>query len=167
MLLGRIEERAALDRLLDVVRSGLSATLVLRGEPGIGKTALLEYAAESAPDLRILRLTGVEPEVELDYAGLHRLLRPLLSLLDRLPRPQRDALGAALGLGAGATPDRFLVGLAVLTLLASAAQEQKLLILVDDAQWLDEETLEVLAFVARRLEADGIGLVFATRPELS
>src|SRR5437879_4927062 len=161
MLLDRIDERAALDRLLDVVRRGHSVTLVLEGEPGIGKTALLDYVAEGAVDVRVLRLTGVEAEVELDYAGLHQLLRPFLSQLDRLPQPQAHALRAALGLGAGATPDRFLVGLAVLTLLASAAEEQKLLILVDDSHWLDEETLQVLAFVGRRLEAEGIGLLFA------
>jgi len=163
----RAEECRALDRLLDVVRGGHSATLVLEGEPGIGKTALLGYAAQSAADLRVLRLTGVEPEVGLDHAGLHQLLRPFLSRVDRLRQSQRQALRAALGLGAGATPDRFLVGLGVLTLLASVAEEHKLLILVDDAHWLDEETLQALAFVARRLEAEAIGLLFATRHELS
>ena len=166
MLLDRIEEREALDRLLDAVRSGESGTLVLQGEPGIGKTALVNYAAGAAGDLRVLRLTGVESELGLDFAGLHQLLLPVLSRLDRLPPPQERALGSALGLSEGPTPDRFLVGLAVLTLLADVAAERKLLILIDDAQWLDEETAAVLAFVARRLHAEGIGLVFTVRDDI-
>ena len=136
-LLGRLPERAALGRLLEGARAGRSGVLVLRGEPGVGKSALLEWVAGSAAGLRVVRVAGVESEVELAFAALQQLCAPLLDRLDRLPVPQRDALGVAFGLCAGAPPHRFLVGLAVLSLLAEVASEQPLLCVVDDAQWLD------------------------------
>jgi hypothetical protein len=162
-LLNRAQERATLMGLLESVRGGLSGTLVLRGEPGIGKTALLDHMISTATDFRVARALGVESEMELGFAGLHQLVVPFLPQLDRLPVPQRDALGSAFGLIAGAPPDRFQVGLATLTLLADAATEKFLLCVVDDAQWLDVESAEVLAFVARRLYADRIALVFGVR----
>jgi DNA-binding CsgD family transcriptional regulator len=158
-----VNETAALEALLDTVRHGLSGALVLRGQAGIGKTALLEHAIGSAPDFLVVRALGVECEMELGYAGLHQLVLPFLPHLDQLPVPQRDALGAAFGLITAPPPDRFQVGLATLTLVANAASEQPLLCIVDDAQWLDLESSEVLAFVARRLVADRIALLFATR----
>ena len=163
MLQGRRTECAALDRLLEAARQGHSGVVVVRGEAGIGKTALLGYAAERAEGCRVLQVVGVESEMELPFAGLHQLCAPLLAGLDRLPPPQRDALGTAFGLTSGARPDRFLVGLAVLSLLADGAEERPLLCLIDDAQWLDQSSLQVLAFVARRLEAESIVLVFAMR----
>src|SRR5246127_3043713 len=135
-LVDRQRERAALDGLLGDLRSGRGRALVVRGEAGVGKSALLEYAAGAAPDLRVVRAVGVESEMELAFAGLHQLCAPLLAHLERLPPPQRDALGVAFGLREGAAPDRFLVGLAVLTLLSEAAEDRPLLCLVDDAQWL-------------------------------
>jgi DNA-binding CsgD family transcriptional regulator len=141
----------------------MSGTLVLRGEAGIGKTALLERAVSSASDFRVVRALGIEWEMELGFAGLHQLVAPFLSRLDRLPTPQRDALASAFGLMAGRPPDRFQVGLATLTLLADAAAEAPLLCVIDDTQWLDLESAEVLAFVARRLVADRIALLFALR----
>jgi DNA-binding CsgD family transcriptional regulator len=163
VLQGRRTECAALDRLLEAARGGHSGVVVVRGEGGIGKTALLGYAAERAEGCRVLQVVGVESEMELPFAGLHQLCVPLLAGLDRLPPPQRDALGTAFGLTSGARPDRFLVGLAVLSLLADGAEERPLLCLIDDAQWLDQSSLQVLAFVARRLEAESIVLVFAMR----
>jgi DNA-binding CsgD family transcriptional regulator len=163
LLLDRARERAALDALLDTARRGLSETLVLRGEPGIGKTALLERAVSSASDFRIVRALGIESEIELGFAGLHQLVVPFLPRLERLPAPQHQALGSAFGLITGGPPDRFLVGLATLTLLADAASDQPLLCVVDDTQWLDLESAQVLAFVARRLYADRIALLFAVR----
>jgi DNA-binding CsgD family transcriptional regulator len=163
MLRGRRAECAELDRLLEALHSGQSATLVLRGEAGIGKTALLGYAAERAEGCRVLQAVGVESEVELPFAGLHQMCAPLLDALDRLPPPQCDALGTAFGLTSGARPDRFLVGLAALSLLSDAAEERPFLCLIDDAHWLDQSSLQVLAFVARRLEAESIALVFAKR----
>jgi DNA-binding CsgD family transcriptional regulator len=163
VLLDRADERKAMDGLLEAARQGLSATLVLRGEPGIGKTALVEYAIDSAPDLGVARVVGIESEMKLGFAALHQLLHPFLSNLDRLPEPQRQALGVAFGLLSGEAPDPFLVGLAVLTLLADAAVEQPLLCVVDDAQWLDRESADVLGFVARRLYADRIAFLFAVR----
>jgi DNA-binding CsgD family transcriptional regulator/tetratricopeptide (TPR) repeat protein len=136
---------------------------VLRGEPGVGKTALLEYVIESASDLRVGRAVGVESEMELAFAALHQLCAPMLDRLERLPGPQRDALGTAFGLSAGDAPDRFLVGLAALTLLAEVAEERPLVCLVDDAQWLDRASAQALAFVARRLLAESVAVVFATR----
>jgi DNA-binding CsgD family transcriptional regulator len=162
-LRGRRNERAALDRLLDTARAGRSAVLVVRGEPGIGKTALLDYAASRAPDLRVVRAWGVESEMELPFAGLHQLCVPLLGRLDRLPGPQRSALRVAFGLAEAYAPDRFLIGLAVLSLLADTAEDQPLACLVDDAQWLDQSTVQCLAFVARRLLAEPVALIFAVR----
>ncbi|MFF2351844.1 AAA family ATPase [Kitasatospora sp. NPDC058115] len=162
-MLGRSRECGALEDLLDAVRGGGSRVLVLRGEPGVGKTRLLEHAAARARGLRTARVTGVQSEMELPYAGLHQLCAPFLDRLGRLPVPQRDALGTAFGLAAGAPPDRFLVGLAVLSLLADASGQDPLLCLVDDAQWLDEVSAQTLAFVARRLLAERIGLVLAVR----
>jgi len=138
--------------------------LVLRGEAGVGKTALLEYLAKRASGCRIARAAGVESEVELAYAGLHQLCGPMLERLDRLPGPQRDALATAFGLRAGDAPDRFLVGLAVLSLLSDVAEERPLVCLIDDAQWLDHASRQALAFVARRVLAESVALIFATRP---
>ncbi|KDN21551.1 ATP-binding protein [Amycolatopsis rifamycinica] len=162
-LLGRHRECATLDRVLAEARSEQSRVLVLRGEAGIGKTALLEYARARARGFRVARAAGVESEQVMAYAGLHQLCAPFLDRLDRLPGPQRDALGTAFGLSSGARPTRFLVGLAVLTLLADVAEEQPLLCLVDDVQWLDRMSEVVLAFVARRLLAERIVVVFALR----
>ena len=162
-LVDRAREKAALDELLDAVRHGLSGTLVLRGEAGIGKTALLESAISSANDFRVVRALGIESEMELGFAGLHQLAVPFLSRLERLPAPQRDALACAFGLIAGGPPDRFQVGLATLTLLADAAADVPLLCVIDDTHWLDLESADVLGFVARRLYADRIALLFAVR----
>jgi DNA-binding CsgD family transcriptional regulator len=152
-----------LDRLLDAARAGESRALVVRGEPGVGKTALLDYLAEHASGCRVARAAGVESEMELAFAGLHQLLTPMLDRLPRLPAPQRAALRTAFGLRSGSAPDRFLVGLATLNLLADAAAEHPLVCLVDDAQWLDRASAQVLGFVARRLVAESVGLVFAVR----
>jgi DNA-binding CsgD family transcriptional regulator len=162
-LLGRGRECAALDRLVAGVLAGQSRVLVLRGDAGVGKTALLAHLTAAAPGCRIARATGVESEMELPFAGLHALCAPLVDQLERLPGPQRDALATAFGLAAGPPPDRFLVGLAVLSLLADAAEEQPLMCVVDDAQWLDQISAQVLSFVARRLLAERVGLVFAVR----
>src|SRR6516164_2609695 len=162
-LVDRQRERAALDGLLGELRSGRGRALVVHGEAGVGKSALLEYAAGAAPDLRVVRAAGVESEMELAFAGLHQLYAPLLDRLEGLPPPQRDALGTAFGLREGAAPDRFLVGLAVLTLLSEVAEDRPLLCLVDDAQWLDQASAQVLAFAARRLLTEPVGLVFAAR----
>jgi DNA-binding CsgD family transcriptional regulator len=162
-LIGRGDECAALDHLLAGARAGHGQVLVLRGEAGIGKTALLEYLLARASGCRIARAGGVEPERELAYAGLHQLCAPFLDRLDRLPTPQRTALGTAFGLSAGDPPDRFLVGLAVLTLLADVADDEPLLCLVDDAQWLDQVSAQTLGFVARRLLAEPIAMVAAVR----
>jgi DNA-binding CsgD family transcriptional regulator len=162
-LTGRGAECAVLDRLTEAVRSGQSRALVVHGEAGVGKTALLDYLAGHAPGLRVARAAGVESEMELAFAGLHQLCAPMLDRLDGLPAPQREALCTAFGLSGGRTPDRFLVGLAVLGLLSEAGAEQPLLCLVDDGQWLDHISAQVLAFVARRLDAESVGLIFATR----
>ena len=162
-LVDRQRERQALDSLMEDLRSGRGRALVVRGEAGVGKSALLEYAAGAAADMRVARAAGVESEMELAFAGVHQLCAPLLDRLERLPGPQRDALGTAFGLGGGGAPDRFLVGLAVLTLLSEAAEDRPVLCLVDDAQWLDRASAQVLAFVARRLLADPVGLTFAAR----
>src|SRR5712672_1919788 len=163
MLVDRRTERSALDSLLASARGGMGSALVLRGEPGIGKTALLEYAIESASGFRIARAAGCESEMELAFAALHQLCVPMLDRLERLPDPQRDALSVAFGLRAGKAPDRFLVGLAALSLLSEVAEERPLLCVVDDAQWLDRASALTLAFVARRLLAEPVALVFATR----
>ncbi|GAA3066560.1 helix-turn-helix transcriptional regulator [Streptomyces glomeratus] len=162
-LLGRGRELAALERALATARAGSSAVLVLRGEAGIGKTALLDHAADRAVGFRTVDISGIESEMALPFASLHQLCTPLLGRLPELPGPQRDALSVAFGLREGEAPDRFLVGLAVLSLLAGAAEAQPLACLVDDAQWLDEGSLQVLAFVARRLMAEPMALIFALR----
>ena len=162
-LLDRERERAALDGLLADLRLGRGGALVVRGEAGVGKSALLEYVAGAAADMRVARAGGVESEMELAFASVHLLCAPLLDRLESLPAPQRDALGIAFGLREGAAPDRFLVGLAVLTLLAEVAEERPLLCVVDDAQWLDQASAQVLAFAARRLLAEPVGLIFAAR----
>ena len=164
-LLGRHSECEALDGLVAGVQAGQSRVLVLRGDAGVGKTALLELLPARAAGFRIARAAGVESEMELPFAGLHALCAPMLSHLRRLPGPQRDALSTALGLDAGPPPDRFMVGLAVLSLLADVAEEQPLLCIVDDAQWLDRVSAQTLAFVARRLLAERVGLVFAERED--
>jgi DNA-binding CsgD family transcriptional regulator len=163
-LTGRRSEGAVLDGLVDAVRAGESRALVVCGEPGVGKTALLDYlAGRAAPDCRVARAAGVQSEMELAFAALQQLSAPMLDHVDRLPVLQGDALRIALGLSAGPAPDRFLVGLAVLSLLAEVAGERPLVCLVDDQQWLDHASAQILAFVARRLGADSVGLVFAAR----
>jgi len=162
-LFGRSRECALLDELLSAVRRGESRSLVLRGEAGIGKTALLDYLVESASDVTVARAVGVESEMELAYASLHQLCAPLLDRLPRLPEPQGQALEVVLGFSAGAAPDRFLVGLAVLGLLSEVAEERPLVCVVDDAQWLDRASALTLAFVGRRLLAEPVGIVFAAR----
>ncbi len=168
-LLGRGEERGRLDQLLDGARGGLSGVLVLRGEPGVGKTALLDYAqaAAAAADLQVIRIDGVETEMELSFAALYQFLRPCLGSLDVLPSPQRTALRLAFGMQEGRTPDRFLVSLASLGLLAEHSSRKPLLCLVDDAHCLDRESADALAFVARRLYADSIAIIFAVREPAS
>src|SRR5947209_5503019 len=163
MLRGRRRESAVLEGLLDGARSGRSGALVVRGDAGVGKTALLEYAIASAADLGVVRAVGVESEMELAFAALHQLCVPVLDRLERLPGPQRDALRVTFGLSEGPVPDRFLVGLAVLGLLAEAAEERALVCVVDDAQWLDKASARALAFVARRLFAESVVLLFAAR----
>ena len=162
-LKGRARECALLDRLVGAIRQGESRSLVLRGEAGIGKTALLEYLVESASDLTVVRAVGVESEMELAYASLHQLCAPLLDRLERLPAPQRQAVEVVFGLSSGTVPDRFLVGLGVLSLVSEVAEERPLLCVIDDAQWLDQASALTLAFVARRLLAEPVGLVFAAR----
>ncbi|MBU8812850.1 AAA family ATPase [Mycolicibacterium goodii] len=162
-LRGRTAECEALRRLIATVQSAQGQVLVLRGEAGVGKTALLDFVAQQARGFRITPVAGVESDMELAYAGLQQLCAPLMNNLDDLPEPQRDALAVAFGLGVGQTPDRFLVGLAVLSLMAAAADEKPLLCLVDDAQWLDQVSVQTLAFVARRLLAEPVGLIFAVR----
>jgi DNA-binding CsgD family transcriptional regulator len=164
-LTDRHSERAALDRLIEAVRAGQSRALVVRGDPGVGKTVLLDYLAwqASAARCRVLRAVGVQTEMELAFAGLHQLCVPMLDHAERLPVPQRDALLTVFGISAGPPPDRFLVGLAVLSLLSEVAGEQPLICIVDDQQWLDHASAQALGFVARRLAADPVGLVFAAR----
>src|SRR6266566_1909428 len=163
MLRGRRQQCRAVDGLLADVRAGRSRALVVRGEPGIGKTALLGYAADTAQDFQLVRAEGVESEMELPFAALHQLCGGMLGRLGALPGPQRDALGVAFGLCSGRVPDRFLVGLAVLGLLSEVAADQPLLGLVDDGQWLDQASAQALAFVARRLDAESVALLFGTR----
>ncbi len=163
MLRGRFHECEVLDRLLEAVRGGESGALVVRGEPGVGKSALLEYVVARASGCRVARAAGVQSEMELAFSGLGQLCAPMLDRIDRLPEPQRDALRTAFGLAGGAAPDRFLVGLAVLGLLSYVADEEPLVCLVDDAQWLDQASAQALAFVARRLVAESVALIFAVR----
>lgn len=162
-LLGRQREREVLDRLLGAARAGKGGVLAVYGEPGVGKTALLESAIEAAANFRVARTVGVEGEIELAFAALQQLCSPSLDLIERLPDPQRDALEVALGLSAGRAPNPLLVGLSVLNLLSEVAEEQPLLCVVDDAQWLDRASARVLAFVSRRLLAEKIAMVFAAR----
>ena len=162
-LLGRQREQAVLERVLAAARESRGGVLVMHGEPGIGKTALLEHAIDVGKDFRVVRTAGVEGESELDYAALQPLCSPVLEFIERLPGPQRDALGVVFGLSGGKAPSPFLVGLAVLGLVSEAAERQPLLCVVDDAQWLDDASGGALAFVARRLLAERIALVFATR----
>ena len=152
-----------LDRLVSAVCGGESQALVVHGEIGVGKTALLDYVAEQARGCRVVRAAGVQSEMELAFAGLHQLCGPLLEFSADLPGPQRDALHTAFGISSGSVPDRFLLGLAVLGLLAEAGAERPLICLVDDEQWLDTASAKVLAFAARRLAAESVGLVFAAR----
>jgi DNA-binding CsgD family transcriptional regulator len=171
-LRGRHREFTVLDDLLSKAQAGASGVLVLRGEPGIGKTALLDYVASCAKDFRVDQVSGVQSEMEIAFAGLHLLFGPLLDRMERLPGPQREALEVALGVREGRAPDRLLVGLAVLSMMADLAEERPLACLVDDAQWLDQSSLQVLAFAARRLLADRVAVVFCLRegsdiPELA
>ncbi|HYB88728.1 MAG TPA: AAA family ATPase [Streptosporangiaceae bacterium] len=162
-LTDRLGERGVLDRLIGAVQAGESRALVVRGDPGVGKTALLEYLAARARGCRVARATGVQSEMELAFAGLHQLCAPMLDHLDAIPVPQHEALRTALGLAAGPPPDRFLVGLAVLSLLSEVAGERPVICVIDDGQWLDRASVQALGFVARRLAADPVGLVFAVR----
>jgi DNA-binding CsgD family transcriptional regulator len=162
-LTGRLSERGVLDRFVAGVRAGEGRALVVRGEPGVGKTALLDYLAGRASGCRVARAAGVQSEMELAFAGLHQLCAPMLDHAESLPVPQREALWTAFGLSAGPVPDRFLVGLAVLGLLSETAGERPLVCVVDDQQWLDRASAQALGFAARRLAADPVGLVFAAR----
>ena len=163
MLFGRQAECAAVERLIAAARVSRSGALVVRGEPGVGKSALLAHAITEAKDLRVLRLNGIEAESELAFAALHQLVRPILGGRARLAEPQAAALAGALGLSPASVPDRFLIGVAVLSLLAEAAEDAPLLCVVDDAQWLDRPSADALTFTARRLEAEGVVLLFAAR----
>jgi DNA-binding CsgD family transcriptional regulator len=164
-LVGRTEECDSLGRLLVVASHGSSGAIMLRGEPGTGKTALLEHAMRCAVGMRVVQVTGVESEQELDFAALHQLLVPFLGSLDWLPRPQRDALASAFGLVSGTPPDQFLVGLAAWTMITEAAVELPVLCVIDDAQWLDKASADALGFVARRLADDPVAMLFAIRGE--
>src|SRR3954449_6127356 len=160
---GRISERGMLDGLLARVRAGESAALVIRGEAGIGKTALLRHVARQASGFRVAELTGVEAEMELPFAGVHQLFAALPNRLDAIPAPQREALTVALGSEAGDPPERFLVDLALLSLLAVVADERPVLCLVDDAQWLDAASAQAVGFVARRLRAESVAILLGVR----
>jgi DNA-binding CsgD family transcriptional regulator len=162
-LTGRFSERGVLDRFVADVRTGGGQALVVRGEPGVGKTALLDYLAGRASGCRVARAAGVQSEMELAFAALHQLCAPMLDHAGSLPGPQREALQTAFGLSAGPAPDRFMVGLAVLSLLSETAGERPLICIVDDQQWLDRASAQALGFAARRLAADPVGLVFAAR----
>ena len=162
-LVGREREREALDRLMDAARDGYGSVLVVHGDPGIGKSALLDYAIAQAGSFRVARAVGVEGEMELPFAALQQLCTPDLEFRERLPIPQREALDVAFGLSAGNGPNPYLVALAILGLLSDAAEVEPLLCVIDDAQWLDRASAQVMTFVARRLMADRIALVFATR----
>jgi hypothetical protein len=162
-LTDRESERDVLDRVVDAVRAGESRVLVMHGDPGVGKTVLLDYLVGRANGCRVSRAAGVQSEMELAFAGLHQLCAPMLHCLGRIPAPQREALQTALGLAAGPPPDRFLVGLAVLSLLSEVAGDQPLICLIDDEQWLDQASAMTFGFVARRLAADPVALVFAAR----
>lgn len=165
-LVGRAEELRALDLVLDAVRNGESRAVVVRGEPGVGKTALLDYLSSRAVDCRLETIAGVEAEMELPLAALHQLCAPMLDRLELLPAPQREALQVTFGINAGPVPERLLLGLAVVSLLSEVAVERPLVVILDDAQWLDRASLQILAFVARRLGEESIAIVIGTR-ELS
>jgi len=160
---GRRRECGVLDQLVEAVRAGESRALVVHGEAGVGKTALMDYVAGRARGCHVARAAGVQSEMEFPFAGLHQLCAPMLDHLERLPIPQREALQTTFGISAGPTPDRFLVGLAVLGLLSEVAGERPLICLIDDEQWLDQASAQALAFAARRLVAESVGLVFAAR----
>ncbi|WP_101948089.1 LuxR family transcriptional regulator [Mycobacterium sp. 3519A] len=162
-LTGRSDESRVLDQLVAAVRTGESRVLVIYGEAGVGKTALVESLSARVPDCRVVRTSGVESEMELPFAGIHQLCAPMLNRLDHVPSPQREALHIAFGMSAGPAPDQFLIGLSVLGLLSAVSEEQPLLCLIDDQQWLDRASAQVLAFVARRLGAESVGMIFATR----
>src|SRR3954464_13957552 len=162
-MVGRGVECKAVDRLLADVLVGQSRVLVLRGEAGVGKTALLRYVAEKAAGCRVARAAGVQSEMELPFAGLHQLWAPIFDSLNRIPDPQRDALRVAFGVQDGGAPNHFLIALAALSLLADAAEARPLVCLIDDAQWLDRASAQALAFVARRLLAERIAMIFAIR----
>src|SRR5260370_21430974 len=162
-LTGRQSERDVLDRLIEAVGAGESRALVVRGEPGVGKTALLDYLAGRAAGCRVARTAGVQSEMELAFAGLHQLVAPVRDHLANLPEPQREALQTAFGFTAGPAPDRFLVGLAVLSLLSDVAEDQPLICLVDDEQWLDRASAQVLGVLAGRRRAEPVAGVFAAR----
>ncbi|KHO21039.1 LuxR family transcriptional regulator [Mycolicibacterium setense] len=164
-LRGRADECTVLRGLISTARAGSSQVLVLRGEAGVGKTELLHYAVEQASGIRCVQVAGVQSDMELAFAGLQQLCAPLMAHVDELPDPQREALVVAFGRGVGPTPDRFLVGLAVLSLFAAAAHDQPLLCVIDDAQWLDQVSVQTLAFVARRLLAEPIAVLFAARDD--
>ncbi|HEY2296122.1 MAG TPA: AAA family ATPase [Jatrophihabitans sp.] len=163
LLLGRQRERLVLDRLLDDVRAGASAVLVVRGEAGVGKTALLDYLVATSVNCEVVRTAGIQSEMELASAALHQVCAPMLEQLGRLPVPQQEALRTAFGISAGTRPDRFIVGLGVLGLLAETTRQRPLICLIDDAQWLDRASAQVLAFVARRLQAESVAMIFAVR----
>jgi DNA-binding CsgD family transcriptional regulator len=165
VLVGRGAECTVVDRLLRQVRGGRSGSLVVRGQPGIGKSAILGYAAKSAQGFRVLQVTGIESEMELAFAALQQLCAPLTDHLGQLPGPQAEALQVAFGLSRSGPPDRFLVGLGVLGLAAEGAASRPLLCLIDDAQWIDETSLQTLAFVARRLYGESVAMIFAARAE--
>jgi hypothetical protein len=162
-LLGRGREREQLGRLLTSVRSGRSGVLAVHGEAGIGKSALLEQLVEDAAGCIVARATGVQADMELPFAGLQQLFGSMHGSLERLPDPQRQAVEVAFGLRSGPAPDRFEVGLAILAQLAEVAEQQPIVCIVDDAQWLDQASARTLAFVARRLVAESVALVFAVR----
>src|SRR5215472_14857501 len=164
-LTDRVSECSVLDRLVGAVWAGESQALVVRGDPGVGKSVLLDHLAgqASGAGCQVARAVGVQSEMELAYAGLHQLCVPMLERAGSIPVPQRDALRTVFGTAAGPPPDRFFVGLAVLTLLSEAAGERPLICVVDDEQWLDRASVQALGFAARRLGADPVGLVFAAR----
>jgi hypothetical protein len=166
MLVGRGSELKTLEGIVDQVRSGGSSALLVRGEPGVGKTALLDELVRLADDFLVIRIEGIESELQLGYAALHRVVLPFMDRIDGLPEPQRVAIRTTFGLDTSAPSDRFLVGLAVLTLLGDTERGEPLLVVVDDAHWLDQDSLGALAFVARRLQADRVALVFAARDPL-
>ena len=165
MLVGRDRECALVDRLLERARAGTAGVLVVVGEAGIGKTALLDYAAEQAEGMTVVRAVGVESEAQLEFSALFDVCRPLLDRLGELPERQREALAGALGIGPGGSVGRFSLGAATLSLLAAAAEHAPLLVLLDDAHWLDPASSDALRFAARRLAAERVALVFGAREE--